>query len=52
MIGCRDESKANRKRGNVSDIHKEAEIVSHADVCPRVTELSIAVGGENAWAEM
>ena len=52
MIGCRVESKADGKRGNVSDIHKEAEVVRHTYVGPGVAELSIAVGGENAWAEM
>ena len=45
LIGCCVESKADRERGNVADVHKEAEVVCHTDVGPRVTELSIAIGG-------
>ena len=51
ICGC-VESKDDRERGNVADVHQEAEVVGHTDVGPRVAELAIGVGGENAWTEV
>ena len=48
IVGC-VESKADREWGNVADVHQKAEVVGHTDVGPRVAELAIGVGGENAW---